>query len=82
MDEHVTDSVYCRILGGNIKNDLSWEAHLETGRKAILPAIRRQLGALSKLQGVMSRKARLQLANGLVISRLAYIISLWGNYLR
>ena len=78
-NEHITDKVWSRILGGNLKNDLTWDAHLETGKKPILPAVRRQLGALSKLRNSISTKGKLQLVNGLVVSRLSYIISLWGN---
>ena len=58
-DKHITDSNYCRILGGNLKNDMSWEAHLTSGKKAILPVIRKQLGALSNLRNTLSQKAKL-----------------------
>ena len=78
-DAHITDKTWCRILGGNLKNDLTWSAHLETGKKPVLPGIRRQLGALSKLKNIISKKGKLQLINGLIVSRLSYIISLWGN---
>ena len=50
-----------------------------TGKKAILPAVRRQLGALQSLRHVLSSKAKLQLVNSLILSRLIYVISLWGN---
>ena len=78
-DVHITDSTVCRILGANLRNDLTWGAHLEMGKKAILPAVRWQLWALATLKNCLSTKAKLQLVNGLVISRLAYAISLWGN---
>ena len=78
-DKHITDSKYCRILGGNLKNDLSWDAHLSTGKKAVLPAVRKQLGALSKLRNTLSQKAKLKIANSLIISKLSYIVCLWGN---
>ena len=38
-----------RILGGNLKENLSWSAQLVTGEKASIPSVRRLLGAL-KLQ--------------------------------
>ena len=37
------------------------------------------MGALSLLKHSISKKAKLQLVNGLIVSRLAYIISIWGN---
>ena len=62
-----------------MSNDLTWFSHLESGKKAILPSIRRQIGALSLLRHSISKKAKLQLVNGLIVSRLSYIISIWGN---
>ena len=79
VDKQILDSTYCRTLGLNLKNYLSWESHLCSGKKAVLPAVRRQLGALSSLKNVLSFKAKLQLTNALLISRLTYLICIWGN---
>ena len=79
VEKVISDVSYCRILGMNLKNNQSWEAHLTTGKKAILPAVRRQLGVLQSLRHVLSSKAKLQLVNSLILSRLIYVISLWGN---
>ena len=46
QDDHVTDKKQLRILGINIKNNMSWDCHLVDGSKALLPSIRRQIGAL------------------------------------
>ena len=79
QDKHITDSPVCRLLGANIKNNLSWDSHLSSGKKALLPALRRQIGALYRLKHAMSRKAKLQVVNALVLSRLSYLINIWGN---
>ena len=79
VDKIVTDKNYSRILGGNICGNLSWISHLSTGKRALLPAIRKQLGGLSSLRESLSRKAKLQLANSFIISRLNYLVCLWGN---
>ena len=78
-DKHILDKPVCRTLGANLRNDMTWEAHLLTGKRAVIPAIRRQLGALHKIGGHMSQLGRLQLTNALIISKLAYLITLWGN---
>ena len=78
-EKTIKNKEYCRTLGGNIKNDLSWDMHLSSGKNALLPAIRRQLGALNSLKFVLSKKAKLQLVNGFIISKINYIICLWGN---
>ena len=79
VDTHILDSPYSRFLGMNLKNNMSWDAHLNTGKRAILPAIRKHLGALSSLRQCLSRKAKLQLANSFVVSKLLYGACLWGN---
>ena len=79
QDEHITDSLYCRILGGNLRNNLSWDSHLSSGKKAILPAVRKKLGALHSLRKSLPIKAKLKLVNSFVVSKLSYIVCLWGN---
>ena len=78
-DRIIQDSTISRTLGLNLQNNLSWEAHLSRGKKAVLPRARSQLGRLFKLQDSLSRKTKLLLVNSLVISKLAYGICLWGH---
>ena len=78
-DKHILDTKLCRMLGANLKNDMSWEGHLSTGNKAIIPRVRKQIGALYKIRNHLTKKGRLQLANALVMSKLIYLITLWGN---
>ena len=79
QDKHILDNRTCRTLGANLKNDMTWEVHLLTGKKPVLPGIRRQLGVLHKLGRHLSLKDRLQLTNAMILSRLTYLIALWGN---
>ena len=67
------------MLGLNLQGNLSWESHLLSGKKALLPSLRRQIGMLYRLRNCLSEKARKHLVESLVISRLTYGISLWGN---
>ena len=70
---------YTRLLGSNVSNNLSWKDHLFTGEKALIPKIRQQLGALRTLAKVLPRKSRLLLTNGLIMSKVSYLIQLWGG---
>ena len=70
---------YTRILGINISNNLNWVHHLETGENAIIPKIRKQIGALNLLSSSIPRSSRLLLANGLIMSRICYLIQVWGS---
>ena len=67
--EHVRPKETQRVLG----------VCLETSEKAILPMIRKKLGALWLVSKFLPRKATLKLANGLIIGRLCYGIQVWGT---
>ena len=79
QDKIITDNGYCRMLGLNMKNDLSWDTHLNRGKKALLPALRRQIGMLTRIGQNLSKRARLNIVNGFIMSRLSYMICIWGN---
>ena len=56
-----------------------WHQHLETGAKALLPAVRKQLGLLRHLGNKLPKRTRNNLARGLILSRLNYLMPLWGG---
>ena len=68
-----------RILGANIRNNLTWGSHLKTGEKAVIPAIQKKMGALWLVSKYLPKAARLRLANGIIMSRIVYLIQLWGT---
>ena len=72
-------SGHCRILGLNVQNNLTWNFHLENGKKPLLPSIRRSLGALKSIGKQVPFNCRNTLARGFVQSRLTYLISIWGG---
>ena len=82
----VKDRQHTRILGGNVQCNMSWQAHLETGLKALLPQVRRQLGHLRHQGRLIPKASRRNLVQGLIVSRLSYLLPLWGgateSYLR
>ena len=75
----VNDATLTRILGANIQQNLNWQAHLETGPKALLPAVRQQLGRLRHQGNLIPLVCRPNLAKGLILSRLNYLLPLWGG---
>ena len=86
VQKTIEDSKVCKILGGKLQNNLTWGAHLESSKKALLPEIRKQLGALYHIGKKLPQKSKLTIANGLILSRINYLIPLWGwttdNYVR
>ena len=77
--KQVKDKSYTRILGANIQSNMSWQAHMETGKKAMLPGVRKQLGLLKHISKLVPKSVRLTLATGLIVSRLSYLMPLWGG---
>ena len=83
--ETIAAGRYTRILGFNIQDNLSLQAHMETGEKNLLGDLRKKLGALKHLGKQLPKSCRKTLAQGLVISRVTYVSQIWGattqNYL-
>ena len=75
----IGDESYTRILGCNIGRNLGWSAHLITGQKVLLPKLRKQLGAHKLISRELPCKSKLLLANGLIISKICYMIQAWGG---
>ena len=78
-DDLVTDKPHCKMLGITLQNNLTWDAQLSTVKKAVLPAVRKVIGMISRLRESLTFKARLHLINSLAISKYTYMISMWGN---
>ena len=53
--------------------------HLEAGKKVLLPQVRRQLGLLRHNSSLIPKSVRRNIANGLVVSKLSYLLPLWGT---
>ena len=75
----ILDKPYTRVLGSNIQNNMLWKSHMESGGKALFPQVRKTLGLLRHLGELIPRRSRRNLANGLIISKLSYLMPLWGT---
>ena len=77
--EIITDSGKVRILGMNIQGNMTWNSHLETGDKPLLPKLRKNLGLLKSLGKKLPPGTRNTLATGLLLSRINYLVGVWGG---
>ena len=82
----VNSTKECRLLGVNMGQDMTWKSHLITGKKPLLAELRKQTGIIKFLSKNMKMESRKILAEGLVLSRVKYLLPLWGgtmeNFLR
>ena len=77
--KHITTSSSIRLLGANLNADMSWSHHIDKGEKALLPTLRMKLGAITHIARNLPTKSRLLLVNGLIMSRVIYLIQMWGG---
>ena len=69
-----------KLLGGVISSDLKWNKHIKDEPKlSMLKSITSRINALSKITKVSNFKNRKMLANGIVMSKICYLIQLWGG---
>ena len=75
----IKDAKNFRLLGANLQGNIHWKHHLETGKKAVLPTIRKQLGSLQQLGKQLPQSTRKTLAEGMLLSKFSYLIAQWGG---
>ena len=68
-----------KLLGGFISNDYTWNIHIRDSDKSLFRTLVSRINALSKISKFSSFKTRKMIANGVVQSRLIYLIQLWGG---
>ena len=68
-----------RLLGCEISNDFTWKEHLQDNEYSLQRQITSRINALKKISFSASFQTRKMIANGVVISRIIYVISLWGG---
>ena len=75
----ITAGTECFLLGGYIQYNMSWQSLIETGENSVLKRVRSKLGALKHCCSKMSRDSKILLANGLIVSRLLYLLPVFGG---
>ena len=77
--KRVEDNPEFILLGVNIQQNMNWQNHLEKGKKAILPNIRRLFGAMQQISNQLPRPTKKLLCEGILMSKMMYLISQWGG---
>ena len=78
-DKVIKCTKFTKLLGGILQEDLTWRGHIDLGDKSLLPTLRKKLGGLKIISRQISKEGRRCLANGLLISKLIYLIPIWGG---
>ena len=78
-NEIIATSKSEKLLGGLINQNLKWTDHILLNDESMLKKLGTRLNALKQMSKVADFKTRKMLANGLFMSKLIYLIPLWGG---
>ena len=67
------------LLGATLQKNTTWQSHLNKGENALLPKMRKRLGALKHVGKDLTKEAKLLLVNGHLISHLLYLLPIWAG---
>ena len=68
-----------KLLGGFITNDFKFNEHLKDNEKSAFKSLTSRVNALAKICHLSPFRTRKQVANGIVISKISYLIQWWGG---
>ena len=75
----VNTSASENLLGGTISKDLKWTEYILLDKKSLIKQLGIRLAALNKICSISNFKTRKMITNGLFMSKLVYLIPLWGG---
>ena len=68
-----------KLLGGVIHQNLKWGEHILYGDTSLLRSLSSRINALKLISYVASFKTRKMVAEGIFMSKLIYLIEVWGG---
>ena len=68
-----------KLLGGQLHQGLEWKLHLRDHKGSLLNQLSSRLNGLKKVSVNADFSTKLMVANGVVISKLTYLITVWGG---
>ena len=69
-----------KLLGCWVQDDLKWTKYLRNSKgDNLIRSLNIRLGALKKIRKVAGFRNRKMIAEGIVVSKVSYLISLWGG---
>ena len=68
-----------RLLGAQVHMNLKWGEMIQSNEKSLIKALVTRTNALSKIAKVADFKTMKMIGNGIWLSKLIYMISVWGG---
>ena len=68
-----------KMLGGHLHQSLKWNEHIQDNNNSLMKQITGRLNGLKKVAINSTFQTRLMLANGVIMSKILYLIHVWGG---
>ena len=68
-----------RLLGAHVHRDMKWGEMVQNNDKSVVRALVTRTNALSKIAKIADFKTMKMIGNGIWLSKLIYMISVWGG---
>ena len=75
----ILPSISEKLLGGHISQDLKWKQHILDSEDSLVRQLTSRINGLAIISFRATFQTRLMVANGIVMSKLCYLIQLWGG---
>ena len=73
----ITPSAVERLLGAQVHEDMHWREHIMDNKESLVKSLNKRIGALKNISPVASFMTRKNLANGIFMSKLIYLMPVW-----
>ena len=77
--EIITPSRTETLLGFKIHENMNFSEHIMDAKDALIKTLNKRIGALKKIKKCASFKAKLNIANGIFMSKILYLLPLYGG---
>ena len=68
-----------KLLGCEVSDDLKWKHHILESEQSVIKQLTSRINGLVLVASRADFRTRLMVANGIVVSKLCYLIQLWGG---
>ena len=68
-----------KLLGCEVSDDLKWTHHILESEQSMIKQLASRINGLALVASRADFRTRLMVANGIVVSKLCYLIQLWGD---
>ena len=68
-----------KLLGCQISEDLTWKHHILLSDESVIKQLTSRVNGLCLISDRSTFETRLMVANGIILSKLCYLIQLWGG---